>query len=316
MHHLARLDVAGHPWTIVCLPTPDFVAARRTWWSWGVLAVGLAFTALLAAHLRLSIDRRAYAERSLVERRRYARELEEKVREQTEDIRRAQEEVIYRLVAASQWRDEETGMHIRRTGLMSEVLAKAAGWSAAEADVIRQAAPMHDVGKIGIPDAVLRKPGKLTPEEFEVMKTHTLIGAEMLADSDVPMLQMAREIAPEPPRAMGRPGISARAGRAGHSRKRPDSGHRRRLRRPDARSRLPAGDARRRGPGNHARGGRHALRSALADATSSCTSGKSAASPSEHADEPLAWRKAGNSWPRSGRSRRCWSRPPSQTSSV
>ena len=75
------------------------------------------------------------------------------------------------------------------------MLAKAAGWSAAEAEVIRQAAPMHDVGKIGIPDAVLRKPGKLTPEEFEVMKTHTLIGAEMLADSDVPMLQMAREIA-------------------------------------------------------------------------------------------------------------------------
>ena len=195
MRHLARLDVAGHPWTIVCLPTPDFVAARRTWWSWGVLVVGLAFTALLAAHLRLSIDRRTYAERSLVERRRYARELEEKVREQTKDIRRAQEEVIYRLVAASQWRDEETGMHIRRTGLLSEVLARAAGWSAAEADVIRQAAPMHDVGKIGIPDAVLRKPGKLTPEEFEVMKTHTLIGAEMLADSDVPILQMAREIA-------------------------------------------------------------------------------------------------------------------------
>ena len=54
---------------------------------------------------------------------------------------------------------------------------------------------MHDVGKIGIPDAILRKPGKLTPEEFEVMKTHTLLGADMLADSEVPMLQMARQIA-------------------------------------------------------------------------------------------------------------------------
>ena len=184
MRHLAKLNVAGHPWTIICLPTSDFVASRRTWWSWGMLAVGLAFTALLAALLRLSIDRRTTAEQSLVERRRYARELEEKVREQTVDIRRAQEEVIYRLMSASQWRDEETGMHIRRTGLMSEVLATAAGWSAAEAEVIRQAAPMHDVGKIGIPDAVLRKPGKLTAEEFEVMKTHTVIGAEMLADSD------------------------------------------------------------------------------------------------------------------------------------
>ena len=86
-------------------------------------------------------------------------------------------------------------MHIRRTGLMSEALAKAAGWSAAEAEIIRQAAQMHNVGKIGIPNAVLRKPGKLTPEEFEVIKTHPLIGAEMLADSKTPMLQMAREIA-------------------------------------------------------------------------------------------------------------------------
>jgi CHASE1-domain containing sensor protein len=195
MYRFATLDVAGHPWTIVCLPTPDFAAARRTWGPWSVLAAGLALSALLAARLRLSIDRRAFVERSLAEKRRYARELEETVREQTAGIRRAQEEIIFRLVSASQWRDEETGMHVRRTGLFSEVLAKAAGWSAAEAEVIRQAAPMHDVGKIGIPDAVLRKPGKLTPEEFEVMRTHTLIGAEMLADSDVPMLRMAREIA-------------------------------------------------------------------------------------------------------------------------
>ncbi|MFH1923305.1 MAG: HD-GYP domain-containing protein, partial [Planctomycetota bacterium] len=60
---------------------------------------------------------------------------------------------------------------------------------------IRLAAPMHDVGKIGIPDAILQKPGKLTLEEFEIMKTHTVIGADMLTGSDVPMLQMAREIA-------------------------------------------------------------------------------------------------------------------------
>ncbi len=92
-------------------------------------------------------------------------------------------------------RDEETGIHVRRVGLVSEVLARSVGWSVAEVDCIRQAAPMHDVGKIGIPDAILRKPGKLTPEEFEVMKTHTSIGARMLADSDVPMLQMAEQIA-------------------------------------------------------------------------------------------------------------------------
>jgi putative two-component system response regulator len=110
-------------------------------------------------------------------------------------IRSAHEETIYRLLSASRWRDEETGMHIRRVGLLSEVLAKTAGWSTSEAENIRLAAPMHDVGKIGIPDAVLRKPGKLFLEEFEVMKQHTVIGAQILAGSDVPMLQMAQAIA-------------------------------------------------------------------------------------------------------------------------
>jgi putative two-component system response regulator len=75
------------------------------------------------------------------------------------------------------------------------VLAKAAGWTAAQTDCIRLAAPMHDVGKIGIPDAVLHKPGAPTPEELEVLKSHTLIGARMLAGSNIPLLEMAREIA-------------------------------------------------------------------------------------------------------------------------
>ncbi len=110
-------------------------------------------------------------------------------------IRSAHEETIYRLLSASMWRDEETGMHCRRTGLLGELLARAAGWSTTEAENIRLAAPMHDVGKIGIPDAVLRKPGKLFLDEFEVMKQHTVIGAQILAGSEVPMLQMAQTIA-------------------------------------------------------------------------------------------------------------------------
>jgi putative two-component system response regulator len=140
--------------------------------------------------------RRAFERRQLVvDNREYLQRLEGRVREQTVAIRRAHEETIYRLVAACMCRDEETGAHLRRTGLLSELLAKAAGWSAAEAEDIRLAAPMHDVGKIGVPDSILRKPGKLSPEEFEAMKQHTLIGARMLAGSDVPMLQMAQEIA-------------------------------------------------------------------------------------------------------------------------
>jgi len=120
---------------------------------------------------------------------------EQRVREQTIAIRCAHEETICRLLSASMWRDEETGMHLRRTGLLSELLAKAVGGSAAEAEEIRLAAPMHDVGKIGVPDAVLRKAGKLSAEEFEIIKRHTLIGAKMLAGSSVPMLQLAQTIA-------------------------------------------------------------------------------------------------------------------------
>jgi putative two-component system response regulator len=131
----------------------------------------------------------------VIDSRQYTLRLEEKVREQTVAIRSAHEETIHRLLSASLWRDEETGTHLRRSGLLAELLAKAAGWSAAEAELIRFAAPMHDVGKIGIPDAILRKPGKLSPKEWEIMKKHTRIGAMMLAGSPVPMLQMAREIA-------------------------------------------------------------------------------------------------------------------------
>jgi len=131
----------------------------------------------------------------IVERREYTHSLEEKVRQATQAVRSAHEETIHRLAAASLCRDEETGMHIRRTGLLSEVLAKAVGWSAADAELIRMAAPMHDVGKIGIPDAILRKPGQLTPAEYEIMKTHTTIGAKMLAGSQSAILELAGKIA-------------------------------------------------------------------------------------------------------------------------
>lgn len=180
-YYRVRLNVAGRPWTLVCLPTADFVSSRRAMWPWGVLVLGLTFTGALAIYLLVGASHRS--------------SLEDKVRAQTADIRRTQEEVIYRLISAAQWSDEETGMHIRRTGLLSEVLARAASWFGEDLEILRQAAPLHDIGKIGIPDAILQKPGKLTPEEFEIMKTHTRIGADILAGSNVPMLQMAREIA-------------------------------------------------------------------------------------------------------------------------
>jgi PAS domain S-box-containing protein len=116
-------------------------------------------------------------------------------REHLRMIRRAHEETIHRLLAASTFRDHETGAHIRRTGLFSEVLARVAGWDTLRAEQLRMAAPMHDVGKIGIPDAILRKPAKLTDEEFEIMKTHALLGVEMLAGSESDVMQLAQEIA-------------------------------------------------------------------------------------------------------------------------
>jgi putative two-component system response regulator len=131
----------------------------------------------------------------VVERRQYTATLEAQVREQMQAIRRAHEETILRLLSASRHRDEETGAHIKRTGLYCELFAEVLGWPAEQVENIRLAAPMHDLGKIGIPDAILQKPGKLTPDEFTVMKTHTVIGARMLEGSESAILQMAHEIA-------------------------------------------------------------------------------------------------------------------------
>jgi putative two-component system response regulator len=140
--------------------------------------------------------RKTIAQRQmLIERRQHTERLEQQIEQQTVAIRHAHEETIHRLVAASSCRDVETNMHIFRTGLLAELLARAKGWNSIDAETIRLAAPMHDIGKIGIPDAILRKPSKLTREEFEIMKTHTSIGANMLEGSEVPMLQMARQIA-------------------------------------------------------------------------------------------------------------------------
>ncbi|WP_075187745.1 HD-GYP domain-containing protein [Teredinibacter haidensis] len=121
--------------------------------------------------------------------------LELEVQKRTAQLKHREEQIAFRLLAAAGYRDEETGAHIRRIGLYSAVIAEALGWSREMVDQIRMAAPMHDIGKIGIPDAVLQKPGRLTAEEFEVMKTHAAIGAQMLSGTNIPMMNMAAEIA-------------------------------------------------------------------------------------------------------------------------
>jgi putative two-component system response regulator len=130
-----------------------------------------------------------------IEQRNISLELAARVRDQSCGIQFAQEETAHRLVITSMVRDNETGAHIKRIGLFSGLVAEAAGWPPEAVNLIRFAAPMHDIGKVGISDVILCKAGKLTADEYEVMKTHTLIGAQMLSGSASPILRMAEQIA-------------------------------------------------------------------------------------------------------------------------
>lgn len=121
--------------------------------------------------------------------------LEQRVRERTAEVRRTQLEVIHRLGRAAEYKDNETGYHIIRMSLFCGALARAVGLSELEAEVLQEASPMHDVGKIGIPDRILLKPGKLNPDEWAVMQTHAAIGADLLSGSDSPLIQTAQRIA-------------------------------------------------------------------------------------------------------------------------
>jgi putative two-component system response regulator len=121
--------------------------------------------------------------------------LEDKVQERTREIEQAQQEMLERLARASESRDDDTGRHTQRVSEMAAALARAAGRPDLECLLIRRAAALHDIGKIGIPDHILLKPGKLTTEEFEQIKTHTSIGAGILTGSRFAILQMAEQVA-------------------------------------------------------------------------------------------------------------------------
>ncbi len=114
---------------------------------------------------------------------------------QADELKRTRLQVIQRLGRAAEYKDNETGMHVMRMSHYARVLALAYGFTPAQADVLLHAAPMHDIGKIGIPDSIMLKPGKLTDEEFAIMKTHPHIGAEILGDADSRLLQIAKSVA-------------------------------------------------------------------------------------------------------------------------
>jgi HD-GYP domain-containing protein (c-di-GMP phosphodiesterase class II) len=126
---------------------------------------------------------------------RYAGVLEGRVRRGRRELRAAQLEIVERLTQAAESRDEQTGNHIQRIGALCQRVAVELGMSRSDAVLLRHASAMHDVGKIGIPDHILLKPGPLDPDEWEVMKSHTTRGASILAGSSSPLLQMAETIA-------------------------------------------------------------------------------------------------------------------------
>ena len=126
---------------------------------------------------------------------RHNRALEDTVRERTEELRRTHLDIVRRLAQAAEWHDDTTGRHISRMSRLTHRLAVAAGMAPEHAEMLLQASALHDIGKIGIPDRVLLKPGKLDADEWELMKTHTTIGAQLLSGSSSEVVQMAERIA-------------------------------------------------------------------------------------------------------------------------
>lgn len=130
-----------------------------------------------------------------LELQKYAERLEDRVRARTAQLEEARIEILERLALAAEYRDDATGEHTRRVGNQSAKLAEALGLSPDEVEDIRRAAPLHDVGKIAMPDSILLKEGPLTDAEMETVREHPSVGAKILSGSRVPMLLVAEEIA-------------------------------------------------------------------------------------------------------------------------
>jgi putative two-component system response regulator len=140
--------------------------------------------------------------RNLLQARRYelslalrADELEAAVRDRTEELEAARLEALERLALAAEYRDDHTGYHTRRVAQTVRLVAQALGLPEREVRLLELAAPLHDVGKIAVPDAVLLKPGRLTPDELELVRTHVTVGARILGGSASPLLRVAEVIA-------------------------------------------------------------------------------------------------------------------------
>lgn len=156
----------------------------------------------LPADLVRAIESGVRHKRQIISEKTFRSELERTVAQRTEELAQAlkgqlrlNREIIERLTMAAELRDADTGMHIRRIGRYAGLIAGRMGMDDEFVETISCASAMHDIGKIGIPDAILFKPGMLTPAEFEIIKEHTLIGGHILRGATHPLLQMAASIA-------------------------------------------------------------------------------------------------------------------------
>lgn len=122
-------------------------------------------------------------------------ELEEQVKSRTQQLEQTQIEMLVRLAHAAEYRDDESGEHVWRVSHSAWMIAQELGLSSKRSELLLRAARLHDVGKIGIPEAILLKPGRLTPAEFDIVKTHTTIGAKLLSGSDSALIRLAELIA-------------------------------------------------------------------------------------------------------------------------
>ncbi|QNM96253.1 HD-GYP domain-containing protein [Chitinimonas koreensis] len=137
--------------------------------------------------LALRLNRRLLDDRAAL--------LTEEIRQATAGILARERETLLRLSRAAEFRDPETGAHLQRMARYSALIARGLGWSAADRELLQEAAPMHDIGKIGIPDAILLKPGPLDAAESAVMRSHAELGHRILGGSDSPLLRLGAEIA-------------------------------------------------------------------------------------------------------------------------
>ncbi|MBB5234264.1 PAS domain S-box protein [Deinococcus budaensis] len=164
-------------------PLPD--GTQRTYWSTKVPTREACGQVTGLVGVAIDITERQAAEAMI---RRHNGEL-------TTRIEAAQLEILHRLARAAEYRDDDTGEHMGRVALTAAGLARELGLPDEEVALMERTAPLHDVGKIGIPDGILLKPGRLTPEEFEAVKAHTLIGSSILSGGQSPLVERAEEIA-------------------------------------------------------------------------------------------------------------------------